>query len=153
MIFNLPLLQIYSKHFFNRLGACVYRAFITALQQSGLSGRHFGWAAQINQNSSGLPEIALLHQHTGPKDTKEQEPYGDGGGSAHFCCRDFSNSFGPACARFTVLWVTRCSTSPKLTKSDKILPGKSLFLSIFLPQSASYSLLPMPLTDFLLAFI
>lgn len=79
-----------------------------ALQQSGLSGRHFGWAEQINQNSSGLPEIALLHHHTGPKDTKEQEPCRDGEGSAHFCCCDVCNSFGSARARFTVLWVTRC---------------------------------------------
>lgn len=43
---------------FNRLGASVYGAFIMATEQSGLSGRQFGWAVEINQNSSGPPQIA-----------------------------------------------------------------------------------------------
>lgn len=43
---------------FNRLGASVYGAFIMATEQSGLSGRQFGWAVEMNQNSSSPPEIA-----------------------------------------------------------------------------------------------
>lgn len=43
---------------FNRLGTSVYGAFIMATEQSGLSLHQFGWAVEINQKSSSLPQIA-----------------------------------------------------------------------------------------------
>lgn len=58
-LFFLPSLGLCGARVntFNWLGAPVCGAFVMPMKQSELSLHQFGWAADINQNSSGLPQI------------------------------------------------------------------------------------------------